>query len=209
MSRAPGTPPHKLVCLESYWNERIFETFSVKGFLEAMSPLVRPPLQVAHRFVESDRGLAYYAKRPDGLLWRAAEAFDAPIFYLAFHGAPAALKTPLGPIHEERLCEAFAGYGDGGYRNLVYFAACGVLRGAAGRRFAERFLAETGVRAVIGYTKTVDWMGSLVADLLFLQRFYGHGAPWRSLTRIFESVQRDFPRARSLGHTLILARKHS
>lgn len=204
MSRAPK----KLICLESYWNERLFETFSVKGFLEAMAPLVRPPLQLAHRFVESERGLAYYTKRPDGLLWRAAEAFDAPVFYLAFHGAPAALKTPLGRIEADRLCEAFAGYGDGGYRNLVYFAACGVLRGAHGRRFAERFLAETGVRALVGYTRTVDWMGSLVADLLFLQRFYASPAPWRNLRRIFDSVQRDFPRARTLGHALILRPRH-
>jgi hypothetical protein len=35
--------PPKLVCLESYWNERLFETFSVKGFFEAMAPLVRLP----------------------------------------------------------------------------------------------------------------------------------------------------------------------
>ena len=51
--------PAKLVCLEAYWNERLFQTFSVKGFLEAMAPLLHPPLTVAHRFVESEAGLAY------------------------------------------------------------------------------------------------------------------------------------------------------
>ena len=30
--------PAKLVCLESYWNERLFQTYSVKGFFEAMAP---------------------------------------------------------------------------------------------------------------------------------------------------------------------------
>ena len=46
-------------------------------------------------------------------------------------------------------------------------------------------------------------MASLVADMLFLHRFYGDPSPWRNLRRIFNSVQRDYPVARRLGHTLI------
>ncbi len=194
--------PSKLVCLESYWNEKLFQTFSVKGFFDAMAPLLHPPLTVAHRFVESEGGLEYYAKR-GGVMWRQAEVFDAPVFYLAFHGAPGAVKSVLGRIGADRLCDAFAGYGHAGYANLVYFAACNVLRGKEGEAFARRFLEATGVRAVIGYTTTVDWMGSLVADLLFLHRFYSDPSPWHNLRRIFSSVQRDYPRARRLGHTLI------
>jgi hypothetical protein len=196
--------PPKLVCLESYWSERMFQTFSVKGFFEAMAPLVHPPLTVAHRFVESEHGFAYYTRR-GGVMWRQKELFDAPVFYLAFHGAPGAVKSVLGRIGADRLCDAFCGYGDNGYKNLVYFAACNVLRGAAGRRFAREFLKATGVRAVIGYSTTVDWMASLVADMLFLQRFYADPSPWRNLRRIFASVQRDYPKARRLGHTLITA----
>ena len=66
--------PAKIVCLESYWNERLFETFSVKGFLEAMAPLMRPPLTVAHRFVDSEAGLAYYLRRPGGVMWRQKDS---------------------------------------------------------------------------------------------------------------------------------------
>src|SRR3954470_5968314 len=111
--------PAKIVCLESYWNEKLFQSVSVKPFFEAMAPLLHPPLIVAHRFVESDAGLAHYATR-GGVMWRNRELFDAPVFYLAFHGAPGALKSSAGHIGGERLCEAFAGYGSGGYRNLVY-----------------------------------------------------------------------------------------
>ena len=195
--------PAKLVCLEAYWNEEVFQTFSVKGFFEAMAPLVQPPLTLAHRFVESEAGLAYYTKRPDGLMWRSEALFDTPIYYLAFHGKPGAVRSLLGRIEAERLCEAFAGYGKGGYRNLVYFACCNVLRGKRGRRFARDFLKISGVRAVIGYTTAVDWMASLVADMLFLHRFYSDPSPWRNLRRIFNSVSRDYPAARRLGHTLI------
>ena len=195
-------PPAKLVCLETYWNEKLFESFSVKPFFEALAPLMSPPLRVAHRFVESAQGLAYYARRPDGVMWRLADLFDAPVYYLAFHGKPGTVISLTGDIGAEPLMEAFAGYGRG-YRNLVYFAACSVLRGAQGERFAKAFLKKTGVRAVIGYTTRVDWMASLVADLLFLHRFYRDPSPWRNLRRIFRSVQRDYPRARRLGHLLI------
>ena len=194
--------PAKLVCLETYWNERLFESFSVKPFFEAMAPLMVPPLRVAHRFVESAEGLAYYARRPDGVMWRRADLFDAPVYYLAFHGKPGTVISLTGDIGAEPLIDAFAGYGRG-YRNLVYFAACSVLRGAQGERFARAFLRKTGVRAVIGYTTRVDWMASLVADLLFLHRFYRDPSPWRNLRRIFRSVQRDYPRARRLGHLLM------
>ena len=80
--------PPKLVILETYWNEKLFQTVSVKGFFEAMAPLLDPPLTVAHRFVESEAGLAHYAKRPGGVMWRRRELFDTPVFYLAFHGRP-------------------------------------------------------------------------------------------------------------------------
>ena len=166
-----------------------------------MAPLIDPPLTVAHRFVESEAGLAYYAKRPDGLMWRRKELFDTPVYYLAFHGKPGAVSPLLGRIEADKLCEAFAGYG--AYKNLVYFACCSVLRGDTGRRFAREFLKRSKVRAVIGYTQRVNWMASLVADMLFLHRFYNDPSPWRNLRRIFNSVSRDYPVARRLGHTLI------
>jgi hypothetical protein len=162
---------------------------------------VHPPLAVAHRFVDSGAGLEHYAKR-GGVLWRQEELFDAPVFYLAFHGKPGAVISLTGNIGAQPLAEAFEGYGRG-YKNLVYFAACSILRGAQGQRFAREFMRKTGVRAVIGYTTRVDWMASLVADLLFLHRFYSHPSPWRNLRRIFNSVRRDYPRARALGHLLL------
>src|SRR3954464_13935465 len=81
--------PRKLVCLESYWDEELFQQFSVKAFLDGMAPLVHPPLTVAHRFVDSGAGLAYYLRRPGSVMWRQKALFDAPVYYLAFHGGAA------------------------------------------------------------------------------------------------------------------------
>src|SRR5215510_11367251 len=151
----------KLVFLESYWNQELFKTISVKGFFESLAMLIRPRLQVAHRFVESERGLAYYTRHPDGLLWKLPESWDTPIYYLAFHGEPGTVKSTLDRIGSETLLEAFRGYGKSGYRNLIYFAACNVLCGSEGQKFARDFLEVSGCRAVIGYTTNVDWMQSL------------------------------------------------
>ena len=181
----------------------MFQHFSVKGFLDGMAPLVHPPLTVAHRFVDTHAGLAYYLRRPDGLMWRQKELFDAPVFYLAFHGRAASVRTPVERIAGERLIEAFTGYGENGYRNLVYFAACNVLRGARGLAFAKQFVRKTGVQAVVGYGTPVGWMASLVCDMLFLHRFYNDPSPWKHLRRIFNSVHRDYPAAGRLKHMLV------
>ena len=195
--------PAKIVSLEAYWNEEMFQDFSVKRFLEGMAPLVHPPLTVAHRFVDSAAGLAYYVRRPGGLMWRQKELFNAPVFYLAFHGRPASVRTPVERIDGDALMEAFSGYGDNGYRNLVYFAACNVFRGKRGLAFAKEFVKKTRVQAVVGYATPVGWMASLVCDLLFLHRFYNDPSPWKNLRKIFNSVHRDYPAARRLKHILI------
>ena len=195
--------PPKLVCLESYWDEELFQHFSIRPFLDGMAPLVHPPVTVAHRFVDSGAGLAYYLRRPGGVAWRQKALFDAPVYYLAFHGGPASVRAVTERIGADELIEAFTGYGDHRYRNLVYFAACSVFRGKRGLAFAREFLRRTGVQAVIGYATPVGWMASLVCDLLFLHRFYRHPSPWNNLRRIFSSVHRDYPAARRLKHLLI------
>jgi hypothetical protein len=193
--------PRKLVCLESSWNESVFHPTSVKGFLDALGTLQDPPLQVAHRFIESARHLAHYTRQPSGSLWTDPHAWDTPIFYLAFHGSPGSIKSTLEPIDTATLCDAFAGYG--GYDCLLYFSACSVLRGVQGRRLGRQLLTASGVHAIIGYTTDVKWMNSLVVDLLFLHRFYSHPEPWHALAEIFASVKRDFRPARAMGYTML------
>jgi hypothetical protein len=197
------TVPRKLICLESSWDERVFKNMSVKGFFDSLRPLVRPSLQVEHRFIESSKHLLHYLRRPDGVLWVDPSAWDVPIFYLAFHGSPGSVQSVLERIGPDELCEAFAGYG--AYPNLIYFGSCSVLEGAKGRKFAGDLLRASGSRAVIGYKKDVNWMDSMVLDLLFLYRFYTSLHTWNKLAETFESVQRDFKPARKMGYTLFQA----
>lgn len=198
--------PRKLVCLETYWSDRYPHAFrerSVRPFFEGLGAQLDPPLAIAHRFMDSPAQLAAYTKRREGLLWRDPEAFDTPVYYLSFHGSPGKIHTALAKIGPAALCRAFAGWGKG-YDNLVYFGACSVLAGTRGERFGRAFLKASGCRAVLGYTTDVNWMDSMLTDLLFLRRFYADPDPWKNLRAIHESVLADFAPARALGHTLYL-----
>ncbi|MGH9578132.1 MAG: hypothetical protein ACRD3R_11910 [Terriglobales bacterium] len=203
MRRHPKTAPRKLVCLETYWGDhqrRMFRTPSVLPFFEGLAQQLEPELRIAHRFMDSPAQLAAYTKYRKGLLWRDPESFDTPVYYLSFHGAPGRIRTALTAIGPEALCRAFANWG--AHPNLVYFGACSVFRGKRGEHFARAFLKRSGCRAIVGYATDVNWMDSMLTDLLFLRRFYADPAPWRNLRRIHASVLADFAPARALGHVL-------
>ena len=195
---------HKLVCLETYWDDgeaRLFSNTSVRLFLDGLSSQFDPPIRLAHRFVESMAQLANYTSQPDGLLWQDEDAFDTPVYYLSFHGSPGTVYSALENLGGKALCQAFAGWGQE-TDNLVYFGACSVFAGRTGRKFARDFLAASGCRAIIGYTTDVGWMDSMFTDLLFLHRFYSDDDPWTNIRAIHESVLADFAPAQQLGYEL-------
>jgi hypothetical protein len=198
--------PRKLVCLETYWSDRHVQAFrerSVRPFFEGLAAQFEPPLAIAHRFMDTPSQLVSYTKYRNGLLWRDPATFDTPVYYLSFHGSPGKLHTALAKIGPAALCRAFAGWGKG-YDNLVYFGACSVFKDKRGENFAREFLRTSRCRAVAGYTTDVNWMDSMLTDLLFLRRFYADPDPWKNLGAIHASVLEDFAPARRLGHVLHL-----
>ncbi|HYC44185.1 MAG TPA: hypothetical protein VED01_01755 [Burkholderiales bacterium] len=202
----PVSARRKIVCLETYWgnhNARLFQDMSVRPFLEALSTQLHPEILIAHRFVESIAQLSYYMSYPDGLCWRDRDVLDAPVIYLSFHGSPGALIGSLESVDADTLCKSFSGWG-GKHANLVHFGACSVFEGEAGEAFARTFLAASGCRAITGYATDIDWMDSMVTDLLFVRRFFEDPDPWRNLRAIHESVLADFEPARRLGYRLYM-----
>jgi hypothetical protein len=199
--------PRKIICFETYWGDhdaRLFQNTSVLPFLQALSSQLQPPLQIAHRFVESAAHLSSYTAYPHGLLWQDPDVFDVPVYYLSFHGSPGELRSSLEHVAGGLLCRSFEGWG-AKYPNLVHFGACSVFGGEDGERFAREFLAASCCRAITGYRSDVDWMESMLTDLLFLKRLFSDSDPWKNIAAIHESVLADFAPARTLGFQLYTA----
>lgn len=192
--------PNKLVCLEAYWDDQLFVQKTVKPFFDAMNQLMRFPLLIAHRYVESAKGLKYYTQYPDGLLWKDPFSWNTPLFYMAFHGRPGTIGTILDKIGPNLLCDAFQKYG--GYDTMVYFGSCSVFKGEKGREFASDFLKASGVRAIIGYDRDVDWIQSMIIDLLFIQKFYNHPDPWNHLDKIHREICSEYSPTSQIGYKL-------
>ena len=91
------------------------------------------------------------------------------ILYLAFHGSKEGglhigdqrkvnKDTPLETL-SEILGENLNG-------RIIHFGSCGTL--AVDRRRIQKFLRKTGLLAVTGYKKEVDWMYSASFEVLLL-----------------------------------------
>jgi hypothetical protein len=129
-------------------------------------------------------------------------ASDAPVIYLAFHGSPGTVFTDLERIGPRGLCDAFEGYGY--HPTIIYLGSCSVLKGDTGKKLGNDLLKSSEARALLGYTTDVDWMNSLIVDMLFLKRFYTDNDPWNNLEQIYNSILKDFTPAEKMGYTLML-----
>lgn len=201
--RTPTMAPNKIICLESYWDsDKIFNNLTVKPFLEALKPLIRGSLQIGHRYVESIQGLKHYTQYPNGVLWNDVATFDNPFFYLAFHGFSTGIHSVLDEINSQVLYDAFNGFGV--YPNVIYFSSCGVFKGVKGKAFANKFLKSSDNHAILGYTEDVDWIDSILIDLMFIERFYFDQNPWKNMKNIYDSIINDYKPASKLGFSLFL-----
>lgn len=104
-------------------------------------------------------------------------AYLAYLAYLASHGETGGISlsytdssTDTGrrdweEVTLDDLCDRIGGRGKG---RVLYFGSCEVLKEDTQR--LQRFCADTGISALVGYTKTVEWLESAACDLLVLSR---------------------------------------
>ena len=195
----------KICCLESYWTQNMTDPLSVKPFLKSIGWMINKDIVIAHRFFDSGDGLSFYTQFPDGLIWKDPKLAGIDVFYIAVHGKPGGLMTSVTEIESDELISAFNGLDK--FNNIVYFGGCDVLGGKKGEVFAKEFLKKTGTVAVIGYTKEVLWVDSIIIDTLFLTRFFSiDGNQFEQLQALYDSVLKDYPRAKECGFSLCLNR---
>jgi hypothetical protein len=196
-------PPKKLLILESYASAKVTETLYAKQFIKPIHTLIYSPLQTAHRVFSSAADLQGYVQFPDAQIWQDPNFYSPDVIYITGHGIPAGLRLSLGSITKDELISCFNGLNY--YSNIVYFSACEVFAGEEGNAFAKEFIDKTGTMAVIGYSRAVPLIDSLLIDIMFLTRFFeSEGRRFDKLHAIYESVLRDYPMAKEYGYKLFL-----
>lgn len=143
----------KVACLETYWDD-LTDKSSVLPLLQ-MIEAREPKFRYVHRQLltveELKANLDLIGKAP-----------SYQLIYLAFHGTPGAISVGDDVLPVEDLAvmmgNRFAG-------RILHFGTCSTLRCAPER--IQTFLEETGVAAVTGYERTVDWTESAAFELLY------------------------------------------
>jgi hypothetical protein len=150
MAKPPG-----VFLLEGAWSSKLTATDTMLPLLTYLrdSQVIS---SVAHRYVDTKEGLLDAAQK-----WGQKQYDHLSLGYFGFHGDPGALWLGRTCVELEELADVLAKRCQ---NRIVYFGSCAVFRGKA--TAAEYFLKTTGARAVIGYTKYVDWVESSAFDLL-------------------------------------------
>jgi hypothetical protein len=111
-----------------------------------------------HRDVATREEFFYYCDK-----WLQKQYAHYTLGYFAFHGNEACIS--LGQ-HEITLDEIADFLGTRASGRTIYFGSCSTM--AVPDKELRAFVRRTDVRAVLGYTKKVDWLESAAFDYILL-----------------------------------------
>jgi hypothetical protein len=178
--------------LEGSWNEDLTDRSSVLPMLELLERLEK--IDYVHRDVGTRPELEHYLAR-----W-IDEDLDYYVLYLAFHGKNTGLwlsDRTDGFVTLDYLAGVLADKLDG---CVVHFGSCSVM--AAEERALQRFLDQTGARAVTGYLSDVDWVDSALMDLAVMGTLSGYRQLGTALNRLEQAPQYESLRT-ELGFSVL------
>lgn len=152
-----------IFCLEGEWESNLRLKESVLPVLELLERLGQ--IKWIHRDAATIGEVTHYLKK-----WSQKGYHDYPVLYLATHGDKGVLQW--GPTNEDMTLEALAALlGESARGRYVYLGSCLTL---FNERQVQTFVETTGVKAVLGYRKTVDWIESAAFDVILLSTIANH-----------------------------------
>ncbi|MGY1653413.1 DUF6642 family protein [Geodermatophilus sp. SYSU D01119] len=165
-------PSNGIFCLEGEWEERLTDKLSVRPGLDMLMTMRKDRL--IHRNAATSDEFAHYFTK-----WTSHRYSAFPLAYLAFHGRRGKVAlgrddlslTEIADLVERPLTD-----------RVVYFGSCETL-GASDAQLAE-FVARTGVRAVVGYTRQVYWSEAAAFDLTLLPELLDSTDPRKLYNRL-------------------------
>jgi hypothetical protein len=177
-----------IFCIETdWWGD--YNRTTVKPLLELVGNGMVPTVEYVHRDVATREELAHHLRR-----WRRTRRF--PVLFLVCHGAPGLLYLD----HRQRRSDAVSldelgqMIGPGCSGRIVHFGACSTL-GIDIRRIT-RFLRHTGVTAVTGFQKDVDFLRSATFELLLLAAVLRYRVTRRGARRMEQVLRTEVPSLR-------------
>lgn len=145
-----------------------------------------------------------FSDRNSLLRWLRQAAFLAEpvVVYVSAHGAPEGVETDSGHVGGEDIGAALRWAPT---VELLHFGSCEVMKGSVPERIRAR--QPPGRRFPIsGFTESVDWAGSALADMMYLHLVLDQGlAPARAakeLKRLLPYTVRPAPPIGPIGFTL-------
>lgn len=150
-----------IACLESLWTNRVENRLNVVPMLEVISRSWNA--RFSHLTCNTREELKYNLN----LLCRR----NYGILYFAFHGSPGVIKLHGDKITLEELAEMmncrFSNW-------IIHFGTCATIRK---EKAVHKFVEQTNVSLVTGFTRVVDWIESSAFELLLFQAFHTYKSP--------------------------------
>jgi hypothetical protein len=153
-----------IFCLESLWSKDPENKQSVLPLLELAERTCS--LKFSHLTCNTKAELEYNLKlRPNRKSYG--------LLYLAFHGSSGSLdlhsKESFGfDDLSNMMGSRYEGW-------VVHLGSCSTLKDS--RDEIVQFMSETGVKAVTGYAKDVDWIESAALDLIVFKKWQDYRNP--------------------------------
>jgi hypothetical protein len=92
-----------------------------------------------------------------------------PLLYLAFHGERGIIKIGKEEFSLDELAEIL---GQKCNNVVIYFGSCETLK--LDNRLLQNFMEKTGIVALLGYKKEVDWLTSASFEIILLSFLMKH-----------------------------------
>lgn len=168
-----------VICLEGEWSDEIESRMSIEPVLRLMES--SGTLRLMHRDVATRTELEFHLKR---WLGRTKGMSRYNLCYFGFHGTPKTMYLGEDELSLDDFAEILAGKCNG---KVLYFASCKVL--AAPDDVLQKFCKTTGAKAIVGYTRDVDWFEAAAFELLMISHLV-HSVRMKSA---YNSLTKSYP----------------
>ena len=143
--------------LESEWDHNLTNKETVRPLLEVLENSA--DIKFIHRRVATKSELKYFLD-----LWVQRKYDDYKMLTINTHGDQKRLWLHTEEVTLKDLKEWI---GERGQERTLYLGGCEILKGS--EKDLKKFLRETKLKALIGYTRYVEWIEAAALELLIFQ----------------------------------------